>query len=88
MITLIGTGHVFDLSQALLEILDERQPQVIGVELDRQRYQGLMSKASRPSETQKKKKVVASDKDTSIDDPIRLYLKEIGKENLLTIPWL
>jgi pheromone shutdown protein TraB len=56
MITLIGTGHVFDLSQALLEILDERQPQVIGVELDRQRYRGLMSKASKPSETQKKAK--------------------------------
>jgi len=32
-----------------------------------------------------KKKVVYSDKDSSsIDDPIRLYLREIGKENLLT----
>jgi len=54
MITLIGTGHVFDLSQALLEILDERQPQVVGVELDRQRYKGLMLKATRPPGTQKK----------------------------------
>ena len=25
-----------------------------------------------------------NDKDSSIDDPIRLYLREIGKENLLT----
>lgn len=32
----------------------------------------------------KKKKVIISDKDASIDDPIRLYLREIGKENLLT----
>ncbi len=32
----------------------------------------------------KKKKVVTSQKDASIDDPIRLYLREIGKENLLT----
>jgi RNA polymerase primary sigma factor len=33
---------------------------------------------------QSKKKVVYNQKDASIDDPIRLYLREIGKENLLT----
>jgi RNA polymerase primary sigma factor len=32
----------------------------------------------------KRKKLVYSDKETVIDDPIRLYLREIGKENLLT----
>lgn len=32
----------------------------------------------------KKKKVMYTDKETSIDDPIRLYLREIGRENLLT----
>jgi RNA polymerase primary sigma factor len=32
----------------------------------------------------KKKKIVTNQKDASIDDPIRLYLREIGKENLLT----
>ena len=31
-----------------------------------------------------KNKLVNSDKNTSVDDPIRLYLREIGKENLLT----
>lgn len=31
-----------------------------------------------------RKKLVYNDKDSSIDDPIRLYLREIGKENLLT----
>jgi RNA polymerase primary sigma factor len=31
-----------------------------------------------------KKKLVYNEKDTAIDDPIRLYLREIGKENLLT----
>jgi RNA polymerase primary sigma factor len=31
-----------------------------------------------------KKRLVASDKESSVDDPIRLYLREIGKENLLT----
>ena len=29
-------------------------------------------------------KLVNSDKESSVDDPIRLYLREIGKENLLT----
>ncbi|TFG58706.1 MAG: RNA polymerase sigma factor RpoD, partial [Spirochaetales bacterium] len=31
-----------------------------------------------------KKRILYSDKDSSIDDPIRLYLREIGKEHLLT----
>ncbi|MDR2534981.1 MAG: RNA polymerase sigma factor RpoD [Treponema sp.] len=31
-----------------------------------------------------KKRLVYSDKEASVDDPIRLYLREIGKENLLT----
>ena len=34
--------------------------------------------------TEKRKKLVYTDKDSTIDDPIRLYLREIGKENLLT----
>jgi RNA polymerase primary sigma factor len=31
-----------------------------------------------------KKRLVASDKESSVDDPIRLYLREIGKEHLLS----
>jgi len=31
-----------------------------------------------------KSKLVNSDKEASVDDPIRLYLREIGRENLLT----
>jgi RNA polymerase primary sigma factor len=31
-----------------------------------------------------KKKVMMGEKDSAVDDPIRLYLREIGKENLLT----
>jgi len=38
----------------------------------------------KPEKKKPKKKVVYSDKDAAIDDPIRLYLREIGKENLLT----
>ncbi len=33
---------------------------------------------------QERKKLVVNEKESSIDDPIRLYLREIGKENLLT----
>jgi RNA polymerase primary sigma factor len=33
---------------------------------------------------QEKKRLVYSDKEASVDDPIRLYLREIGRENLLT----
>ena len=31
-----------------------------------------------------KKRLISGDKDSSGDDPVRLYLREIGKENLLT----
>jgi RNA polymerase primary sigma factor len=37
-----------------------------------------------PKAESEKKRLVYSDKETSVDDPIRLYLREIGKENLLT----
>lgn len=48
MITLIGTGHVFDLAAALLSIFDEKHPDLICVELDNQRYHALMLKNNNP----------------------------------------
>ena len=36
------------------------------------------------AEKASRNKLVNNDKDSSVDDPIRLYLREIGKENLLT----
>lgn len=36
------------------------------------------------SSTKEKKRLVYNDKESAVDDPIRLYLREIGKENLLT----
>ena len=48
MIILIGTGHVFNLSQQLLEIFDEKQPEIICVELDKQRYNALLAKRADP----------------------------------------
>jgi len=41
-------------------------------------------KAVRKEEGGEKKRLVYSEKDSAVDDPIRLYLREIGKENLLT----
>jgi RNA polymerase primary sigma factor len=34
--------------------------------------------------TDRNKRVIVGDKEAAVDDPIRLYLREIGKENLLT----
>lgn len=56
MITLIGTGHIFQLSQMLLSIFDERQPEVIAVELDRHRYQSLLMKHADPTYEQHARK--------------------------------
>ena len=49
MITLIGTGHIFNLSAALLSIFDEKQPDIIGVELDPQRYQAILLRNTDPA---------------------------------------
>jgi pheromone shutdown-related protein TraB len=49
MITLIGTGHVFDLSAALLNIFDEKEPEIVGVELDPQRYQAILLRNTDPT---------------------------------------
>jgi pheromone shutdown protein TraB len=48
MITLIGTGHVFNLSSALNSIFDEKNPDVICVELDQQRLNALILKKNNP----------------------------------------
>ena len=58
MITLIGTGHVFDLSAAITEIFDEKLPDAICVELDRQRYNALIIKNTNTKEYNKSRKNV------------------------------
>lgn len=56
MITIIGTGHVFDLSQALLRIFDEKEPDILCVELDKQRYNALMMKQNNPDKYKEQSK--------------------------------
>ncbi len=56
MITLIGTGHVFDLTNALHTIFDEKLPEVICIELDPQRFNALLNRqreSNTPSSTSK-----------------------------------
>lgn len=43
-ITLIGTGHVFDLSAPIKEIIESAEPDVVCVELDERRLEALMSR--------------------------------------------
>lgn len=44
MITLIGTGHVFNIGRRVREEIRRRTPQVVGIELDGPRYQALRTK--------------------------------------------
>ena len=48
MIILIGTGHVFNLSAALIDIFDEKKPDVLCVELDKERLNALLLKKIDP----------------------------------------
>ncbi len=43
MITLIGVGHVFDIEDQLNKQIRYRRPNVVAVELDRARYEALLS---------------------------------------------
>lgn len=56
MITLIGTGHIFDLSSALLSVFEEKEPEIIGVELDPERYQAIMLRNADPAAYHSKRK--------------------------------
>ena len=58
MITLIGTGHVFNLSQQILDIFDEIRPDIICIELDKQRYDALILKQTNPQEYKDQEKNV------------------------------
>ena len=46
--------------------------------------EGALSDSEDDSKFDEKHRLVSNDKESGVDDPIRLYLREIGKENLLT----
>ena len=53
------------------------------IQLEEEEIQ-IEDEAAIKEEEAEKKRLVYNDKESSVDDPIRLYLREIGKENLLT----
>jgi len=65
----------------VLVLLEQNKIQLL--EEDTAGEEEVPEEHKKPEETERKR-LVYSDKDSSIDDPIRLYLREIGKENLLT----
>lgn len=88
MITLIGTGHVFDLKQALLDIFDEKQPDILCVELDKQRYNALMLKQSDPEKYKKQSKnlpIIYKILARFQDNMAKEYGVQAGEEMLTTI---
>ena len=56
MITIIGTGHVFDLSQSILNVFDEKQPDIVCIELDKKRYNALVMRKNNPEAFQEARK--------------------------------
>ncbi len=41
MITLVGVGHVFDIAAQVKQVIRERNPGAVGIELDQERYEAL-----------------------------------------------
>jgi RNA polymerase primary sigma factor len=72
-----------DKIEQVLALLEANNVQLI--EEDNTSEEDESSDARKDQETAKKRTSAASDKDSSlVDDPIRLYLREIGREHLLT----
>src|SRR5512137_644628 len=46
MITIIGVGHVFQLSENIKDVIRSRRPEVVCLELDQGRYRALTDKTS------------------------------------------
>jgi len=68
-----------DKIEQVLALLAENNIQVIEEEISEEETET----ENRKTDTEKKR-LVYNEKETSVDDPIRLYLREIGRENLLT----
>src|SRR5260221_9843659 len=49
MITLVGTGHVFDIGARVRDEIRKRAPTIVAIELDAARYHGLRNKGAAKS---------------------------------------
>jgi len=90
MITLIGTGHVFNLSQALINIFEEKQPEILCVELDQQRYNALLVKQADPEKYKEAKKnlpIIYKLLSKFQDEMAKEYGVTAGQEMITTIDY-
>jgi len=69
-----------DKIEQVLALLAENNIQVIEEDISDEEETETGNRKADPE----KKRLVYNEKETSVDDPIRLYLREIGRENLLT----
>ncbi|MDR1566799.1 MAG: RNA polymerase sigma factor RpoD [Treponema sp.] len=70
-----------DKIEGVLSLLEANNVQLIEEETAGEDEAGTVARKEQEAE---KKRLVYSEKESAIDDPIRLYLREIGRENLLT----
>ncbi|MDR1950589.1 MAG: RNA polymerase sigma factor RpoD [Spirochaetaceae bacterium] len=70
-----------DKIEQVLVLLEANNVELIEEEASGEDEGGAESRKARETE---KKRLVYNDKESSVDDPIKLYLREIGRENLLT----
>ena len=64
--------------------LEEEDVSVVEEEEEEGAEQEAHEPEPEPKHEKTKKKLMMGEKESAVDDPIRLYLREIGKENLLT----
>jgi pheromone shutdown protein TraB len=55
MITIIGTKHIYDLSKPLIKIFNEISPDLICVEMGKNRYESWLLKKFKPDEFQRRR---------------------------------
>jgi len=69
-----------DKIDQVLALLAENNIQVVEEDISDEEFTEVENRKN----DSEKKRLVYNEKETSVDDPIRLYLREIGRENLLT----
>ena len=73
--------------EEVLQLLEKNNVQILSDDdplLAGEDEEGAGKSEGDAAKTDEKRHLISNDKETNIDDPIRLYLREIGKENLLT----
>ena len=55
MIILVGTGHILDLSSIITDLFNQKKPDLVCIELDKQRYDMLLLKTSNSNQLKKER---------------------------------